>query len=168
MTFLPIYSPSNKPRLWHEVGLQLYKEYNSRVYYITENLTVAFDARDRLELWKLDYKFSNIGFPSLKIKEPSLFLLDGDAANLVDKKTGKSIWHIDVSQPSNLAIMGNRVYIFEGVNRVVHVVDVETGRKIGALSISSPQLWFTDSQDMVSIDGVLLISSGDKVLGYGE
>jgi hypothetical protein len=56
----------------------------------------------------------------------------------------------------------------EGFKHVIQVFDIDTGKKIGSIQVSLPQLFLVDHQNVTSVGGLLLFSSGRALYAFQQ
>lgn len=79
------------------------------IYYAdrTNNLLVAFDVRQQVQLWRVDLLFS--GFPEIKIIDEYVFVADLNTLYSFHRADGVLVWKVNASAPTNISIIGDRI-----------------------------------------------------------
>ncbi len=122
---------------------------------------VAYQTKIREEKWRIS--FVDNGAKDLYIHENWLLLADKKTLYKLNTEDGYLSWQRPFSDPTNISFLDNNVYVLEQFHRIIHAVDIDDGRDIGSLQISSPRIIGFEGQEMVSTKINLAFSRGCEV-----
>lgn len=136
------------------------------IYYTSGEYIFAYDARNRSEIWKV-HQISE-GFRKFKIYQNVVIVTDADYIYIFEKENGNLQWKARLDYPVNPTPLGDNLYVMEGFKKVIQVLDIATGNKVGSITISLPQLFLVDHQNLTSSKELLLFSKGKILYAYEE
>lgn len=139
------------------------------IYYAdtVSDMFFAFDVRQQIELWKVSIPYS--GFPKVKVDNEYVLVGDSSFLYVTLRDDGTLVWKIEITFPQNPSLVGERLFVFGGVDHVIHAFDLRSGELVGSLRISIPGVLFVeDRRNMFSLDGLLIFARGDTLYSYGE
>lgn len=136
------------------------------IYYKSGIQIVAFDVKERTELWNLDLKLE--GRYVLQVIKEFLIVTDASFLYALDKSDGHIVWKVIIDFPKNPSVIGNEIFLLEGFTRKIRVFDIVTGKDLGFLRTSLPYLVTVDRKDMLSFSNILLFSRGNEIFAFGK
>ncbi len=134
---------------------------NNNSFYL-----VAYNTNIKKEMWRISFlnKIPN----RLYVYDDVLFLYEDAAIVQINAKTGGINWMKDFSYPVDFAIADGNVYTLGNFNRIIHSLDITSGKDLGTLQISTPRLLGTNGQEMISVGENLVFSRGCEIFVYGN
>ncbi len=129
---------------------------------------VAYNVKTKKELWRINFAGDSAGLSGLYTYGEFLFMTDNSALYQTNPENGLINWKKGLSDSMDLSFIGETVYVFEKFHRVIHALDIESGKELGSLLISSPRVLGFVTQEMVSTGINLAFSRGCEVFIYGD
>lgn len=127
---------------------------------------VAYSVELHVELWREN--FSDDSPNGIYIHGGILVLPENSDLHGIDLKSGKTIWTVTLSDPTNVAFIEDSVYVLEQFRRVIHAIDTESGKELASLQISLPQAFGTRTQEMIAVDSSIVFSRGCEIYVYKQ
>lgn len=147
------------------IGNVAYKD-GIMYYSPQENYFSAFDLQNKKELWKIH--FIGNGFRQLTILDQFLIITNSEQACILYMETGKLQRCFFIDNPQKPVKIGDTLYIFNGTQNKITAINPLKGEVLGTLSIRKLRFFTVFRELMVSADNILVFSSGNKVIGFGE
>ena len=139
-------------------------------YFYDGNLLEAFDFHSRQFLWRTEGGGSNriiIGTPDYLLIPSGGYLFGG--LDLLHRRTWVRKWSSDMPG-NNAAIMVNRVYYLNSINKSLHVLDLDTGKSLGGIQLGLPDnmQWNYVSEAIGVYDDLLLVGVNESIYGFQQ
>jgi hypothetical protein len=83
-------------------------------------------------------------------------------------ENGVTNWKTALSDPKDLSFIDENLYVLEQFHRTVHALDLGSGKELGSLQISLPQILGPRAHEMLSAKTNLAFSRGCEVFVYGD
>jgi outer membrane protein assembly factor BamB len=124
----------------------------------------AFDVYQYKELWRTPLDIQ--GFSHYLINKESLFVSDQNHIYALLVQNGDLIWSAISPDPTNMAVVKNKVFVLGNFNRTISEFDIVSENSRSVIQIDLPQLLRTQRQDMMTTEDILLFSRGNIVYAY--
>jgi len=133
---------------------------------------VAYSAEAKDELWRTNFADDDSGSDNpinLYFHDNYLFLTQLGYVYQINPENGVIKWKREFSNPENLSIIDNNLYILTPFDGIIRSVDIENGIDTGSsLQISFQKIINTQSQRMINTEVNLVFTRGCEVFVYGK
>lgn len=132
---------------------------------------VAYNVKAKDELWRInftDYDSSSDNPISLYVHDNFLFITQLGFVYRINPENGVIQWKREFSNPENLSVIGENIYVLTPFDGIIHSLDIESGKDAGSLQISFKKIVNTQSQRMVNTEANLAFARGCEVFVYGK
>jgi len=141
--------------------------YNDIIYYVTTEDIVAFNTQNESEIWRHNLQLSEYGLPKIEVYDKFILVMDMKSVFKLNRDTGKLIWKVSASEPSNPSIIGDDIFVLEEFDKTIRSFQIENGKDTGSLKFSGYQILVADSrQNMVAFGDMLFFVRGNEILGF--
>lgn len=149
------------------VTIGTYAYQDGRMYYSPNRTSIAaFNLQEHKQEWQTHYHGE--GFRQFKVIDEYLATVDEQLC-LFDRSSGETLWCTDrIPVPQNPVIINDKVYVFNAAQNQITAMDITDAAKIGELSIRNFKIASSLNELMVSIDDLLVFSSGNIVFTFGD
>ncbi len=127
---------------------------------------VSYSTKTRSELWRNNFIDNSPN--GLYVRNEFLFMADNDFLYQINREDGMINWKVALSDPKDLSSIGKNLYVLEQFHRIIYALDLESGKGLGSLQISFPQVIGAKAQEMVSAGTNLAFFRGCEIFVYGN
>lgn len=132
---------------------------------------IAYNVKTKDKLWKINFTENDSDYKhpiNLYTYDNFLFMSQLGFVYRINPENGEIKWKRKFSNPKNLSIIDDNLYILTPFDGIIRSVDIESGMETSSLQISFQKIINTQSQRMINTETNLVFTRGCEVFVYGK